>query len=88
MKAHAVMTFNNGEQWACNLKGAGTGHIDDKIRHITNRLENAARTVCRWRVDYRDIIPGREYVRVNSRGHVSGAVYRVDLGASIIKRLR
>jgi len=87
MKAKAKFKFNNGEIFECNLSGQGTSNINNKCNAIANRLEKpGCRELDSWKVYYRKTIPGRETVRVNCRWHVSGTVYRTDLGASIIKR--
>ena len=83
------IVFNNGETFAANIKGRGTNDLEEKARHISNRLEKPGRReLVEWHLDFRAMIPGREFVRVNSRGYVSGPVYRTDCGADIRKDLR
>ena len=88
MKAYTIFNFRNGETFAANINARGICDTDKKAQCIAERLGNSARGNCKeWTTYYREFIPCREFVRVNSRGHVSGAVYNVTgKRASIIKR--
>ena len=90
MKARASFTYSDGSKFECNLSGRGPVNICQKCDAVANRLEKPGRgrELERWTVTYRETIPGREFVRVNSRWHVSGTVYLATGNAHIIKRLR